>query len=190
MCVRIWFSSFFFFFLNIRAISFLMTFSDAPHVSPLFLIWEQQIKVLCQSYLMGLASPACFFWQASLHLFYTSFLSSSSPFLSVFSPPPLSSACVCVTCRTKWGGIMREKKKLGVDPPAPPVRLTELFVVPQQSELSPLIILFLCSVLSPPPLLRRRTRWPGPSWSQWTPTTPQTTTESSRNRWVSGNMAA
>lgn len=43
------------------------------------------------------------------------------------------------------------KKKLGVDPPAPPVRLTELFVVPQQSELSPLIILFLCSVLSPPP---------------------------------------
>lgn len=125
-----------------------MTFSGTPRVSALFLIWEQQIKVLCESYLMGLAPQPVFFGQLPAFVF-TSFLFSSSPFLPVFSPPPpLLSACLCdmenEVRRNREGG-----KKIDVDPPASPVRLMLLFVVPQGSELSPLILFF--ALLSAPP---------------------------------------
>lgn len=90
---------------------FLISCWSSLHVPAPFLIWEQQIKVLCQSYLMGLAPQRVFFLASSQHLFYTSFLFSTFPFLAVFSPPSLSSACVCVTWRTTWGAITREKNK-------------------------------------------------------------------------------
>lgn len=91
----------------------------------------------------GFGSPVCFFFLAcSLHLFL---LASFSPLLpsSLFffsSSSSLVSLCLC-----DMENVVRrnhENKKMCVDPPAPPVRLMVLFVVPQESALSPLIILF------------------------------------------------
>lgn len=132
------------FLLTIRDVSFMMKISGTPHVSAPFLIWERQIKVLCRSYLMGLA-PQCvfFFWPAPCICFY------ELPFL-LFSPPlcffsSSSSSSLVSLCLCDMENVVRrnhENKKMCVDPPAPPVRLMVLFVVPQESELSPPIILF------------------------------------------------
>lgn len=115
------------------------TFMFQPH-SDLGAANKSPLSVLSA----GFGSPACFLWPAPCICF---FLASFSP----PPPPPLSSACVC----DMENGVRRNheggKTQICVDPPAPPVSLLLLFVVPQPVWAFASHHSFLSSVFSPPP---------------------------------------
>lgn len=138
---------------------------------------EQQTKSpLCASYLMGLAPPT---WTAAWprRLFWLPFLFSffSSNFLLL-----CPAACVCV-CEM-WEKV---RENICVDPPAFTVIFMVLFVFLHWFQLSQAPFFVFISIFFCLSHLCRHIKWRGHSWSQWTRTTPQTTTGLSRNQWVS-----
>lgn len=127
---------------------------------------------LCPSYLMGLA-PLSATWTAARPWNFFFFPSSSSFFFASSSP------AVCVFVRERVGEM---KRKHLCWPTCSQchfhgaVCCSSVVLVLSRVSRHP-----LC-----PSLLRRHIKWLGRSSNRWIQTTPRTTTELSRNQWVSG----
>lgn len=152
----------------------------------MFQNWKkvQQITSAVSLICWGLA-PYTVFLASSLHfLFVLASLSPLLPYTLLFSPPPLPSAPVCVIWRSKCGGLMR---KYLCWPTCSPHHADG--VVCSSSGVWAFMFFpsLICLVGSS--LLCRHTKWRGHSSSQWTRMTPPTTTELSKNQWVSEDVS-